>query len=150
MSQTVYQAQKYRTEMLVASTGDRVKNIMKENKKRKITPYRGQVWTCDFGQNVGGEINGIRPCLVIQYNDANRLSRNTIVLPLDTSNDYPGAIYVPLEEGDVISLGGYLKGYVIVDQVQVISKARLGRRIAKLSDNAMNKIGEAMRKVLDV
>lgn len=42
------------------------------------TIFRGQVYECNLGIGIGSEECKKRPCIVLQYNSANRSSPNTI------------------------------------------------------------------------
>ncbi len=53
---------------------------VKNASKRKVR--RGSVYICKFGRNIGSEQEKERPCVVIQEQDANDTSPNTIVAPI--------------------------------------------------------------------
>jgi mRNA interferase MazF len=133
---------------ILESNVNRIINVLSERKKRKISVLRGEVWICDFGQNVGGEISGCRPCLIIQNNQANT-SRTTIVFPFGKLN-YEEANQIEITPSDIEISFGKLEGSVIVNQIKVVSKSRLGSKIAILTPFAMLKVENAMKKQLFV
>jgi len=116
-------------------------------KNRKV--FRGQVYWCNFGINIGSEQSGRRPCVILQHDQGNIYSANTIVAPLTHSNSKLDVV-VPITDkhdnnGDLI-----LDGYVLLGNIKTISKARLENFITKLSANDMKKIDEAIVKSLGV
>ena len=56
-------------------------NAIATSAKNRIV-YRGQVYRCNLGVGIGSEECKERPCVVLQYNSANRTSPNTLVTPL--------------------------------------------------------------------
>nr|WP_251137733.1 type II toxin-antitoxin system PemK/MazF family toxin [Exiguobacterium sp. s168] len=59
--------------------------IAKEKRQRRIQPLlvsRGEIWNCELGTNLGSEQSETRPVLIIQNDDSNKVSPNTIVVPL--------------------------------------------------------------------
>lgn len=147
MTKKITQAQAKRIEKVTSATEQRKKNIIQERKKRFLKTKRSEVWTCDFGQNVGGEINGVRPCIIIQNDTSNENYRNTIVLPIQKF-ETPDGQSILIKPTDVEQVEGNLVGFALPNQVQVVSKSKLGRKIAKLTDNAMLKIGDHVRTAM--
>lgn len=147
MSKKITKAQACRIKKVISATEQRKKNIIQERSKRFLKTMRSDVWTCDFGQNVGGEINGIRPCIIIQNDTENETSRNTIVLPIQLFETTDGQSIL-IEPTDIEQVEGNLNGFALPNQIQVISKAKLGRKIAKMTDNAMVKIGDHVRSAM--
>jgi mRNA interferase MazF len=107
-------------------------------------PQRGEIWSCNFGTNVGSEINKVRPCLIFQNNKGNKHSRTTIVIPI-TSREKRQPMHVELAEGYVVDSAQGVYGCVLTEQIKAVSKARLLHRIGRLSVEAMEKVEEAMR-----
>lgn len=85
--------------------------------------YRGQVYWCDFGENVGSEQCRQRPALILQNDRSNRSSPNTIVAPI-TSKDKSG-----LRTAARLRERPDVNGFVLLGNVRTVSKARLGDRI---------------------
>lgn len=57
---------------------------MNENVSRdaKVIPRRGEIWTCELGQNIGSEENKIRPVIIIQNDTGNKNAPTTIIAPI--------------------------------------------------------------------
>lgn len=61
-----------------------IKNA-KRNRQRRPQPLlvsRGEIWNCELGINLGSEQSQMRPVLIIQNDDSNKISPNTIIVPL--------------------------------------------------------------------
>lgn len=117
------------------------------SKKRII--FRGQVYQCNLGVGVGSEECKERPCVILQYNSANKSSPNTLIAPIThSSSNLP--IVVPIttktdSNGNII-----LDGNVLLGNITCISKARLGDYITNLSPKEMNEIDTAIAISLDI
>jgi mRNA interferase MazF len=144
---TKFEVQESRIKKMISATKHRKTNIIQESSKRFIKTMKSEVWTCDFGENVGAETNGICPCLIIQADVENEQLRNTIVLPIHYSQPiHEYSIWI--EPTDIEYIEESLRGFVLSNRVQSISKARLGRKIGKLTEAAMKKIGDQARTVM--
>jgi mRNA-degrading endonuclease toxin of MazEF toxin-antitoxin module len=110
---------------------------------QRRTVFRGQVYRCKLGIGVGSEECKERPCVILQYNSANKTSPNTIVAPIThTSATVP--VVVPIADKLDASGNTILDGNVLLGNIICISKARLGNYIADLTDDEMNKIDTAI------
>lgn len=116
-------------------------------KKRII--FRGQVYQCNLGVGIGSEECKERPCVILQYNSANKSSPNTLIAPIThSSSNLP--IVVPItpqtdSNGNII-----LDGNVLLGNITCISKARLGNYITSLSPKEMKEIDTAIAISLDI
>lgn len=105
--------------------------------------YRGQVYRCNLGLGIGSEECKERPCVILQYNSANKTSPNTLVAPIThTTSTLP--IVVPIAEkrdsfGKLI-----LDGNVLLGNITCVSKARLSDYITNLSTEEMNAVDKAI------
>lgn len=57
----------------------------KRNRQPRPQPLlvsRGEIWNCELGINLGSEQSQMRPVLIIQNDDSNKISPNTIIVPL--------------------------------------------------------------------
>ncbi|WCK57025.1 type II toxin-antitoxin system PemK/MazF family toxin (plasmid) [Aneurinibacillus sp. Ricciae_BoGa-3] len=126
-----------------------IKLSVKERAVRRyeVFPRRGEVWTCKFGENVGSEINNTHPCLIIQNDVGNENSPTTIVLPITLRPDTQPT-QVKLYHGDFSYVESQLKGTSLAEQIKTVSKARLGRKIAELSTDAMEVVEDSLKVAL--
>jgi mRNA interferase MazF len=105
---------------------------------------RGQIYWCEFGENIGSEQNLRRPALILQNDPANITSPNTIVAPI-TNQLATGRVIVPITR----AAGSPVTGYILLGNIVTISKARLGDKIDNLGkdingEDEMEKVEEAL------
>ncbi len=113
------------------------------------TVQRGQVYRCKFGIGIGSEQTKERPCVILQYNSANRTSPNTIVAPIThTTSRLP--IVVPISDKTNSAGETILDGNVLLGNISCISKARLGDSITDLTAEEMKSVDKATAISLDV
>lgn len=123
-------------------------NAMAPSAKSRII-YRGQVYRCKLGIGIGSEESKERPCVILQYNSANRTSPNTLVAPIThTTSTLP--IVVPIAD-KVDSTGKIiLDGNVLLGNITCVSKARLGDYITDLTPNEMKAVDKAISISLNI
>ena len=110
---------------------------------------RGQVYRCKFGLGVGSEECKERPCVILQYDSANKTSPNTIVAPIThTTSKLP--IVVPISDKLDSSGKVILDGNVLLGNITCVSKARLGDYITTLSSDEIKNIDKAISLSLDI
>lgn len=127
---------------------------MNENVSRntKVIPRRGEIWTCELGQNVGSEENKIRPVIIIQNNTGNKNAPTTIVAPI-SNRPKKIAVHIELRENDYKLENGeknYITGTILAEQIKVVSKARLGRHIATLNKDFTEMLNSKLKMSLDL
>lgn len=110
---------------------------------------RGQVYRCNFGCDIGSEMQKDRPAVIVQNDIGNNRSGNTIVIPIthDTST-LPCVVNITPQtdsSGNVV-----LDGQANASNMMCVSKARLGDFICVLSASDMRLIDEAIAKALDL
>ena len=123
-------------------------NAISPSAKSRIV-YRGQVYRCNLGVGIGSEECKERPCVILQYNAANRTSPNTLVAPIThTASKLP--VVVPIADkkdsfGQLI-----LDGNVLLGNITCVSKARLGDYITDLTVDEMKSVDKAISVSLDI
>ncbi|NEZ47528.1 type II toxin-antitoxin system PemK/MazF family toxin [Clostridium niameyense] len=127
---------------------------MNDNVKNRIrvVPKRGEVWTCELGQNIGSEENKIRPVIIIQNDTGNQNAPTTIVVPI-SNRPKKIAVHISIRNGDFQLVEGEkmeITGTVLAEQIRVVSKARLGRHVATLSDKFMKLLDSKIKISLDL
>lgn len=116
---------------------------------QKRIVYRGQVYRCKFGIGIGSEESKERPCVILQYDSANRTSPNTLVAPIThTSSTLP--IVVPISDKLDSSGNVILDGNVLLGNISCISKARLGDYITTLTSDELKAVDKAISVSLDI
>lgn len=123
-------------------------NAIAPNSKERIVT-RGQVYRCKFGVGIGSEECKERPCVILQYDSANKTSPNTIVAPIThTTSRLP--IVVPITAQIDATGKTILDGNVLLGNITCISKARLGNYITDLSADEMKAVDKAISVSLDI
>lgn len=107
--------------------------------------FRGQVYKCYFGENIGSEECKERPCVIIL---GNFNSPNTIVAPITNSPGEPKTT-VPIDtkyDGEDI----VLSGHVLLGNIVTVSKARLSDFIVSLTTGEMKQVDEKIMVSLGI
>jgi mRNA interferase MazF len=127
---------------------------MNDNASRdiRVIPRRGEVWTCELGQNIGSEENKIRPVIIIQNDTGNKNAPTTIVAPI-SNRPKKIAVHIELRESDYKLENGeksHITGTILAEQIKVVSKVRLGRHIATLNRDFIDLLDSKLRISLDL
>ena len=110
---------------------------------------RGDVVRVDLNPTRGGEQQGeSRPCIVIQNDIGNQNADTTIIVPLTDAKDIPPfPFHAHVAKGD----GGLTKKSIaLCEQIRVITKSRINKRIGTLSDEAISDLNDAIRNSLEL
>lgn len=160
---------------------EKQKDVVKEAKKRRLPRpqpllvSRGEIWNCELGVNVGSEQSQDRPVLIIQNDENNKVSPNTIVVPLTraihrldkTVTGASGFIFdesvaeslkVNLRKTEVLILPDEAKeddgsilpepSVIMCQNIKEISKSRLKDKITSVNDEKWVDINKALAETL--
>ena len=102
---------------------------------------RGEVWWVNLDPTIGSEIKKRRPCVIISHSIINEVRRTIVIVPLSGSHKerVPIAVGVMCQNASVVG---------ICDQIRTVDKSRLVSYIEDLSGNDMQKLENALKKVL--
>lgn len=100
---------------------------------------RGEVWWVDFDPSIGGEIQKIRPAVIVSNDASNRILNRVQVVPI-TSN----VTRVYASEA-LIDLNGKPRK-AMADQISTVSKERLKSKIGTLSLEGIRVVEGAIRR----
>ena len=109
---------------------------------------RGDIYLADLSDANGSEQGKVRPVVVIQNNRGNKYSPTTIVACLSSkvySKHHLPTHYL-LPEG----LGLKYKSMVMCEQIRVLDKSRLIKKITKLDQRHMMHIDRRIKISLDL
>jgi mRNA interferase MazF len=103
---------------------------------------RGEIWTVDLEPVVGSEQRKARPALIIQNDIGNLYSPVLIVAALTSGEDarYDVQVAVKAPEG-----GLHHNSLVLLNQIRMIDKRRVGRYWGQLSPQTMQRVDEAIK-----
>lgn len=83
------------------------------------------VWLINLDPTVGHEIKKSRPCAVISPDEMNVHLQTVIVAPMTTkSHAYPTRV--------ALAFAGK-KGWIVLDQIRTVDRARLVKRLGRLT-----------------
>lgn len=100
---------------------------------------RGDVFLVTLNPTRGGEIRKTRPCVVVSPNELNTYLRTFIVAPL-TTGGYPYPFRVACTfQGTA--------GHVVLDQVRTVDRARLVKRLGRLSPPVLGQALAVLREM---
>ncbi len=88
---------------------------------------RGEIWWVDFNPSIGGEIQKIRPAIIISNNFSNHALNRVQVIPTTSNTErcYPCEAYVQILDK---------KSKAMADQIMTVSKKRLKSKISRISE----------------
>ena len=111
-----------------------------------IAVRRGEVYWCEFGYNMGSEMRGKHPCVVVQGDSSSKNLRTAIVAPIThaANRNRNTASLVPLTSIADSAGKSILEGYVDTANIRSVSKARLVKLITRLNDSDMRNIDSAL------
>ncbi|MEW6607841.1 MAG: type II toxin-antitoxin system PemK/MazF family toxin [bacterium] len=107
---------------------------------------RGDMFLADLNPVVGTEQAGRRPVLIIQIDKANEVSPHTIIIPFTTKIReaiLPSHTKIPK------GVGGLKEDSILLcEQIRVIDKRRLLRKLGNLDEYYMNRVMKSLRVIL--
>ena len=107
---------------------------------------RGDIFLVDLNPVVGTEQAGIRPALVIQVDKANAASPHTIIIPFTTRIKevrLPSHVKIPAGVGGLAE-----ESILLCEQMRVIDKRRLVRKIGSVGEEHLRKVGTVVKVIL--
>jgi mRNA interferase MazF len=93
---------------------------------------RFDVHLVNLDPTLGSEIQKTRPCLIISPDEMNRHIETIIIAPMTTKGrDYPTRVACTFEGKD---------GQIVLDQIRTVDKARLVKRLGKITENEQKQV----------
>jgi len=100
---------------------------------------RGEVWLAALDPTVGSEIAKTRPCVIVSPNDMNLHLRTVVLAPMTTGSRSAGFRSPVTFEGT--------KGLILLDHMRTLDKARLIKRLGKVSSKTLEATLVALREM---
>jgi mRNA interferase MazF len=119
--------------------------IKRVDKAKERIVKRGQVYWCEFGENIGSEQCERRPALILSNNPSNESSPNVIVAPITNTASTNQSVF-PLNRPATSPI----QGHVLLANIKTVSKARLGDYIDNLSFQEMKGVEACMYNAVGV
>jgi mRNA interferase MazF len=102
-------------------------------------PRRGEVYLVALDPTRGREIRKMRPCVVVSPDDLNANLQTVVLAPMTTGgHPYPFRIPCRFRGRD---------GFVVLDQLRTADRARLVRRLGRISGAAQQTILATLREM---
>lgn len=99
---------------------------------------RGEVWWVDFDPSRGGEIQKVRPALIISNDAANKFLNRVQVVPLTSKIEklYPSEAYVTVDGK---------RSKAVADQLTTVSKLRIKNKFGRISESDLKSVERAIK-----
>ena len=104
--------------------------------------FRGDLYYANLGQGIGSEQEGYRPVVIIQNDIGNTYSPTTIIAPISRQNNSKAKLptHYPIEP-----IAGLAQPSIILfEQIRVIDKQRLERKLGTLPDSHIHAMNKAL------
>lgn len=121
---------------------------LQESQNRTVK--RGEVYLCEFGYNLGSELRGIHPCVIIQSDSSAPNSYTVCAIPIThaasrAANPPPSLVAITRQANSNRTI---IEGYVNISQVKCISKGRLKDQICVLPAQDMQAIDQQLASIM--
>lgn len=101
-----------------------------------VNPRRFEVYLVSLDPTQGAEVKKTRPCVVVSPDEANRLVQTVVVAPMTTTiRRFPFRVDTRFEDRD---------GQIAVDQIRVVDRRRLLRRLGKIPDEVGRRLAATL------
>ena len=99
-----------------------------------------EVYLINLDPTIGHEIQKTRPCLVLSPDEMNDNIRTVIIAPMTTkSHAYPTRIPVRFDKKS---------GWIVLDQIRTVDKARLVKRLGRISSREIAAVKDIIKQML--
>lgn len=117
-----------------------------------IIPTRGEIYNAFITEGVGRELTGNHLVVVIQNQTSNIYSDKVTVVPIEGDGQKIKSNYQTKLTNDDLSYGKIDKdpSRIIFADIMSIDKARLGRKIGKLSNTKIERLNLLLKKHLEL
>ncbi len=99
-----------------------------------------EVYLINLDPTIGHEIQKTRPCLVLSPDEINDNIRTVIIAPMTTkSHVYPTRIPVRFDKKS---------GWIVLDQIRTVDKARLVKKLGRISSREIAAVKDIIKQML--
>jgi mRNA interferase MazF len=87
---------------------------------------------------MGSEMKKTRPCVVLSPNEMNKFLQTIVVAPMTTSSKpYPTRVAIKHNQ---------TKGWIAIDQIRIVDRARIVKRYATLTAKEIEKVKSVIKE----
>ena len=128
------------------------KKKISNNKSHPIIPTRGEIYNAFITEGVGKELSGNHLVVIIQNRNSNIYSDKVTIVPIEGDGQKIKSNYQTKLTNNDLCFGKIDKdpSRIIFADIMSIDKARLGRKIGKLSDKKMERLNILLKKHLSL
>jgi mRNA interferase MazF len=109
---------------------------------------RGQIVMLDLPTVSGSVQNGLRPCVIISNNKANKFSPNVIAVPLTSRNKKDMPTHYALQPSKVNGLK--VTSTILAEQILTVSKNAIKRIIGVVEDQHIDNINKIIKESISL
>lgn len=103
---------------------------------------RGEIWLINLDPTVGSEIRKTRPCVVVSPTEMNEHLRTVIVAPMSSKG-----FEAPFRPA--LTFQG-TSGRILLDQIRTVDKARLVKKLGKLTAQTHQRVMNTLQEMFAV
>lgn len=105
---------------------------------------RGDIHWADLNPVIGSEQGGLRPVLILSHNVFNERSGTVIAVAITSQPQRAGyPLTMELVDAELSK-----KSWVKISQIRILSTKRIGKKIAKLSDEELALIIDGLNEII--
>ncbi len=111
-------------------------------------PKQFEIYQANLESRKGSEQGGSRPCLILQTNGPSAVAKTFLIAPLTTKNlEYIRAyqVFIPKSRQNGLSSDSKVK----LDQLRVIDRSRLLKKLGELEHNYEPSVFQAIDVMID-
>lgn len=98
---------------------------------------RFDVFLVNLDPTVGAEMKKTRPCLIVSPDESNRHLKTVVIAPMTSKGrSYPTRVPVLFQEQE---------GQIAIDQIRVISRERLVKRLGKIEAKTQKQVADTLQ-----
>lgn len=109
---------------------------------------RGQIVMLDLPTVSGSVQNGLRPCVIISNNKANKFSPNVIAVPLTSKNKKDMPTHYALQPSKVNGLK--VTSTILAEQILTVSKNAIKRVIGVVEDQHIDNVNRIIKESISL
>ena len=109
---------------------------------------RGQIVMLDLPTVAGSVQNGLRPCVIISNNKANKFSPNVIAVPLTSRNKKDMPTHYALQPSKVNGLK--VTSTILAEQILTVSKNAIKRVIGIVDDQHIDNVNKIIKESISL
>lgn len=109
---------------------------------------RGQIVMLDLPTVAGSVQNGLRPCVIISNNKANKFSPNVIAVPLTSRNKKDMPTHYALQPSKINGLK--VTSTILAEQILTVSKNAIKRIIGVVEDQHIDNVNKIIKESISL